>query len=222
MKLSKLSETYILGDHIECYWTDQRINVVMLSYASCQTLPWSDCKLCERAQELRGRHNGRRSVVKVGGRRSSKGGILFTVVDPCLANGHRTAILSLPSVLCKLTTVMRLSFDIWREIIACLKYPDDEPTLRSLAVASKLTSGLALDAIWRDGTRFRRIVSVINSFSASLDEPFLKLEYIYHSESDPEESDDSDDSAKDWRDPVIKPTEITWVSCIYNARRERD
>lgn len=66
--------------------------------------------------------------------------LILTVVAPCLANGHWPLPL-IPSIqYCKLATAMRLNIDIWHEIIGYFEYPEDEPTLRSLAVTSKMTS----------------------------------------------------------------------------------
>lgn len=71
---------------------------------------------------------------------------------------------------------MQLNPDVWQEIVSYLWYPDDLPTLRSLALTSKIPSKLALDAIWWDGENFSKIVSVINSFATSPNNPFLECQ----------------------------------------------
>lgn len=82
---------------------------------------------------------------------------------------------------------MRLNLDIWNEIISYLKYPEDESTLRSLALLSRIPSDLALDAIWRNGERFLTIASVINSFATSPDEPILVYRFEHNSNLELEE-----------------------------------
>lgn len=84
---------------------------------------------------------------------------------------------------------MYINPDIWNEIISHFTYPEDESTLRSLAVLSRIPSDFALDAIWRNGKTFLTIASVINSFAASPDGPFL--EYIPEHSSGSVERDGS-------------------------------
>lgn len=71
---------------------------------------------------------------------------------------------------------MQLNFDVWHEIIRNLQYPKDIRTLRSLALTAKSPSDLALDAIWQGGQSFLKIESVVNSFSATPDTPFLEFQ----------------------------------------------
>lgn len=92
---------------------------------------------------------------------------------------------------------MILNLDIWREIMDYFE-PSQKfvpPTLRALAVTSRSLSPLALDVIWRSGRRISTLVSVINSFAHSPNEPFL--EYLELVESD-DESGHDDNSVGTW------------------------
>lgn len=97
---------------------------------------------------------------------------------------------------------MNLNLDIWYEIISYLEYPNDEATLRSLAITSRMLCNLALDITWRNGEKLPTIVSVINSFAASPDEPFLEYTRGGSEESNGEESNRA---ARD-------TSKATWVS----------
>lgn len=88
----------------------------------------------------------------------------------------------------------KLNLEIWREIIACLAYPQDQQTLRALALTSRRLSVLALNTIWEDGKRLPRIISVINSFAPPPNGPFL--EYV-RGEWDDEDEDDEEEEEKD-------------------------
>lgn len=70
---------------------------------------------------------------------------------------------------------MLLNLDIWDEIIGHLGRQWDESTLYSLALTCRDISDLALNALWWHGGSDGpgAIVSVINSYSPSPDEPFL-------------------------------------------------
>jgi hypothetical protein len=100
---------------------------------------------------------------------------------------------------------MFLNFDIWKDIISHLKYPRDNSSLCSLAVTSRSISNLALDSLWRSGGTIWAIVSVINSFAPSADEPFL------HHTDDEEDSDYYEDSDNEDSASSIRMI-IGWVS----------
>lgn len=123
---------------------------------------------------------------------------------------------------------MQLNLDIWHEIIGYLEYPEDGDTLRSLALMSKRTSDLALDAIWRDGENFLAIVSVINSFAPSRHKRFLRYYgFTPHSASpDPDAPNDygsdsgetegsdeerADEKHRTWSLPDVCTVGSTWV-----------
>lgn len=66
-----------------------------------------------------------------------------------------------------------LNLDIWLEIFQYFNYPEDKDTLRSLAIASRCLSDLALDRVWWKGKRAVDIVWIINSFASSPSQPIL-------------------------------------------------
>lgn len=111
---------------------------------------------------------------------------------------------------------MLLNLDIWHEVINHLDYPKDQDTLSSLAVTSRCLSNLALGALWRNGENAAtKVVSVLNSFAPSPNEPFL--EYIQEHGGDTGESDDEhggDTGESDDEHSPTPPSERvgSWVS----------
>lgn len=93
---------------------------------------------------------------------------------------------------------MLLNLDIWYEIISHLDHPWDKRTLCSLAVTSRDISNLALDTLWWSGGFNGAIVSVINSYSPSPDEPFLRHFEDYEDNTDIN-GDDGDPSTSSGR-----------------------
>ncbi len=93
---------------------------------------------------------------------------------------------------------MLLNLDIWREIMNYFEPSQRHvpPVLRALAVTSRCLSTLALDVIWRRGETISALISVINSFAHSPNEPFL--EYVDLAETDSSDSSDGGDSAGTW------------------------
>ncbi len=104
---------------------------------------------------------------------------------------------------------MRLNPDVWYEIISYFEYPKDVDTLRSLALTALTPSDLALDVMWRDGGGPLAIVSVINSFATSQDEPFL--EYTDSYGEDRAEKSDGEESHTRAHTRARNMVEATWV-----------
>ncbi len=115
---------------------------------------------------------------------------------------------------------MHLNTDIWQEIINYFEHPADYYTLKCLALTSRTLSSIALDAMWRDGERFLKIISVINSFANSPDGPFLELEYVRFNGSGSEKNGESGGNDAGSRKFVTEsePIEVAWVSSYLVLR----
>lgn len=74
---------------------------------------------------------------------------------------------------------MRLGHDIWHQVIQYFEYDGEytngekRTTLLNLALTSRLLSGLALAALWRNMNSMEHIVHTINSFTPHEEDPFL-------------------------------------------------